>query len=81
MFSNSYVVWRVHRECDRDRLREAEQYRLATQARLAHGRRGPHIRRALSWFGQRLVQWGSHLQERYAAMVDPSPLGAINHHR
>jgi hypothetical protein len=81
MFSNGYVVWAVRREYNRDRLRETERYRLVKQARLAHGWHQRYVCRALSWFGQYLVHWGSHLQQRYTALSDQSLMGATNHNR
>jgi hypothetical protein len=78
MFPNGYVVWQVRREYNRDRLREAERYRLMKQACLARRRQDRFYCRALTWLGRRLVDWGSHLQERYAALADPGLLGAAN---
>jgi hypothetical protein len=81
MFSNGYMVWLVRREYNGERLREAERHRLVKQARLAHGRRGRYIWRALSWFGQHLVHWGAYLQQRYTPLSDQSLMGATNHSR
>jgi hypothetical protein len=81
MFSNGYVAWLVRREYNRDRTHEAERYRLVKQACLARRRRDPFYCQALAWFGQRLVHWGLHLQERYAALADPVLLDAANQSR
>jgi hypothetical protein len=81
MFSNGEVVGWVRREYNRDRAREAERYRLLKEAGLARRRRGRFFCRALTWFGERLVRWGSYLQERYATLADTSLLGATNHSR
>jgi hypothetical protein len=37
MFGNSYLVWRVGREYNRDRWREAEWYRLVKGVHIADG--------------------------------------------
>jgi len=81
MFSNGYVVWRVRRERCRDRLREAERYRLLREACLARRRQDQFYGRALIWLGRCLVQWGLHLQERYAALADSGLLRAADQGR
>ena len=79
MFSDSQLIWLIRREYNRDRMLEAQRYRLVKQACLARPRRGRYLCRALTWFGQRLVHWGSRLHARYAALADPGLLGATNH--
>jgi hypothetical protein len=81
MFSNGYVVWMVRRECNLDRVREAERYRLVKQAFDARRRQGRFYCRALTWLGRRLIHWGSYLQERYAILADPGLLGTANQGR
>ena len=78
MFSNGYVVRRVCRECNRDRVREAEHYRLVKEACRVRRRQDRFACRAMIWIGRRLVDWGSRLQECYAALADPNLLGATN---
>jgi hypothetical protein len=81
MFSNAYLVWLVRREINRDRVREAERYRLAQAARPARPRQRRLACRTLTWLGRQLVDWGLRLQERYAAWGDPSPLRVANRGR
>jgi len=77
MFADGYVAWLVCRERNRDLLREAERYRLVRQA-LPARQQGRFYSRVLIWLGQRLVDWGRHLQERYDVVVDASVLRAAN---
>jgi hypothetical protein len=81
MISNEHVIWRVRREYNRDRMHETERYRLVRQACRARRRRNPFYCQALTGFGQCLVRWGSHLQEHYATLADPSVLSATNQNR
>ena len=78
MFADDYVAWLVCRERNKDLLHEAERYRLVRQALLARRRQGRFYCRALIWFGQRLIDWGRHLQERYDVVLDASVLRAAN---
>ena len=78
MFGDGYVAWLVCRERNRDLLRQAERYRLVRQALPARCWHGQFHCRALIWLGQRLVDWGRRLQERYDVVVDVSVLRAAN---
>jgi len=78
MFSGGYIVWLVCWEQSKDRLREAERYRLVRQALAGRQGRARFLRRALIWLGRCLVVWGRRLQERYGVVADPSTLCAAN---
>ena len=78
MLEDGYLVWRVRREINLDRVRDAERYRLVQAARSTRPRQCRWACRALTWLGRRLVDWGSRLQQRYAARGDPSPLRVAN---
>jgi hypothetical protein len=78
MLINGYVTWLVCRERNKDLWRQAERYRLVRQLLPARRRHGRFYCRALIWFGQRLVDWGRHLQERYDVVVDASVLRAAD---
>lgn len=68
MFENGYLAWRVRREYNRDRVREAERDRLVRQALAARRPRGRLAGRARRWLGRRMVEWGAHLQEQHAPL-------------
>lgn len=70
VFSDGYVAWLVCQERNKDRLPEAERYRLVKQALAGHRERDRVLSRALSWLGRCLVAWGRRLQEPYGVVVD-----------
>ena len=78
MFGDGYIAWLVCRERNRDLLRQAERYRFVRQAWPARHWHGRFHCRVLIWLGQRLVDWGRRLQERYDVVVDVSVLRAAN---
>ncbi len=53
----------------RDLRCELARDRLAAQALAAQSRRVTLSGRALAWLGIGLVEWGSHLQERYGKVT------------
>jgi hypothetical protein len=80
MFPNE-IGFLVHQERYKDRLHEAERYRLVQQVLTGRERRDRFHCRALTWLGRRLVTWGWHLQERYSAAAAAPTLRTANHTR
>ena len=63
MISWSQVM--AQQERRKDLLREADRERIIRQALAGRDRRNHFYCQALTWLGDRLVTWGSRLQERY----------------
>lgn len=78
MFSNGYVTWLVCQERNKDRLREAEQYRLVRQALAGHGRSGRVLARVATSLGCYLIVCGQCLQQRYGVPTDSPVLCGAN---
>ncbi len=64
----------VMAERQQEYLRQAQQERLAKQAR-RHPNPALHCR-GLFWLGQRLSAWGTVLQRRYTPYAEAAPLRA-----
>jgi hypothetical protein len=72
--SSGWIDHRLAKEYVNERLRQAEQWRLAEQALAANRPTDPPYRRVLRWLGYQLAAWGTRLQKRYAEPCCPLQL-------
>jgi|GEM_PF-1535638 len=63
MFEREYLERALERH--QELLREAEKLRLIRQATSGSRRRNAVLSKALLWLGQRLLDWGCRLEERF----------------
>jgi len=62
----------IQEERSRELLRQAEHERLLRQILGSRNQQHRLYRRALSWLGSRMVDWGQGLQERYGRAAPAS---------
>ena len=62
----------AQKEYYKDQIRAAQRHNLARRA-MAGQENTRLYTGALSWLGQRLVSWGTSLQETYARISSPVP--------
>ncbi len=77
MDHHDWILWKLTQEHRRDLLRQAEQERLARQAKST----GKRVYRALDWLGRELVMLGEHMQATHKAVITTAALHAAYHHR